>query len=562
MREPFHHRVTAPARRRRLRRAAVVAATAVVVALGMGTAAHAQGTSSPSSPSSPGDLPIAPPAADSTAFISHIVWSSTSPVPGVTLLSGTYTDPSVHPYWTITIQAPATSPFNGTSEEAEAGSLGWARGTEAALVADGFSPSAAELPWPAYTDDPRGVMGVRVRVGQFATEAAANTVAAELTADGFAPEVEWEGFDPAPAPDAELVHVAIIDPRRLDGRVFAYHGSAIASRTTAQAASAALGSVVATNGGFFTIDAPEANYVGGVLTGFSVQNGVVESLANGDRAAAVFDGNQLRILNVSSSAVLRAADGASIRLLGVNRFPGIAEDCGVAGFTPTDQPRQNTVCSGPNDIVEFTPQFGAPLPPAPSSGPALQVIVDPQGDVVSAGTPGGTLPAGDWAVQAIGTDEAWLAAHAQVDARLSVGEHLSTAQGQPIDLTPGTTATSAGPILLENGQSAIDAVTEGVFDPRDLNDYTFSAYRHARTMIGVDGQGRIIVATVDGIAGVSEGMTLTEEAALMRSLGAVDAMNLDGGGSTQFASFGQILDDPSSSPLRPVGDTIEVVPSS
>jgi hypothetical protein len=194
----------------------------------------------------------------STAFVSHISWTSTSPVPGVTLSSGTYTDPLVHPYWTITIQTPTTSPFNGTSEEAEAGGLEWARSTEAALVADGFSPSAAELPWPAYTDDPRGVMGVRVRVGQFATEATAETVASELTADGFAPLVEWSGFDPTPAPDAELVRVAIIDPRKFDGRVFAYHGSAIASRTTAQAASAALGSVVATNGGFFTIDAPMA----------------------------------------------------------------------------------------------------------------------------------------------------------------------------------------------------------------------------------------------------------------------------------------------------------------
>jgi exopolysaccharide biosynthesis protein len=121
------------------------------------------------------------------------------------------------------------------------------------------------------------------------------------------------------------------------------------------------------------------------------------------------------------------------------------------------------------------------------------------------------------------------------------------------------TSTSAGPLLLENGRSAIDAVAEGVFDTRDLNDYTFSAYRHARTMIGVDRRGRIVLATVDGIAGVSEGMTLTEEAALMRSLGAVEAMNLDGGGSTQFASFGQVLDDPSSVPRRPVGDTVEAV---
>jgi exopolysaccharide biosynthesis protein len=164
-------------------------------------------------------------------------------------------------------------------------------------------------------------------------------------------------------------------------------------------------------------------------------------------------------------------------------------------------------------------------------------------------------------VQAIGTDEAWLASHAQVGARLSVSERLRTGQGQPLQLNPAMTVTSAGPILVQNGRPAIDAVAEGVFDPRDLDDYTFSAYRHARTMTGVDSRGRILLATVDGIPGVSEGMTLTEEAALMRSLGAVDAMNLDGGGSTQFASYGQVLDDPSSSPLRPVGDTVEAVPS-
>lgn len=79
-------------------------------------------------------------------------------------------------------------------------------------------------------------------------------------------------------------------------------------------------------------------------------------------------------------------------------------------------------------------------------------------------------------------------------------------------------------------------------------------------MAGVDARGRLLLATADGIPGVSDGLTLTEEADLMRSLGAVNAMNLDGGGSTQFASAGQLLNDASSSPLRPVGDTIQVVP--
>lgn len=103
----------------------------------------------------------------------------------MTLLSGTYSDPSASPYWTVTIQAPTQSPFDGSLEEAEAGPFSWAQQTEAQLTADGVTPTTTVLRWPSYTDDPRGVMGVRVRVGQFATQTDANTEAATLTADGI-----------------------------------------------------------------------------------------------------------------------------------------------------------------------------------------------------------------------------------------------------------------------------------------------------------------------------------------------------------------------------------------
>jgi exopolysaccharide biosynthesis protein len=146
-------------------------------------------------------------------------------------------------------------------------------------------------------------------------------------------------------------------------------------------------------------------------------------------------------------------------------------------------------------------------------------------------------------------------------ARLAIDEQIRTTTGARVPLTPTTSIASAGPMLLRDGHSAIDAVDEGVLDPRDLNDYTFSAYRHARTLVGIDARGRLILVTADGVAGVSEGLTLTEEAALMRSLRAVNAMNLDGGGSTEFAVNGQLVNDASSTPLRPVGDTIEVVPA-
>ncbi len=532
------------------------------LSLGVGIACLATlAVTGPAAGAAPGGrpAPATAPVGDSVAFADQVSWTATSPARGVTLLSGTYRNASSHHYWTDTIEAPTTSPFTGAAELAELGSASWAHQTEAALTAHGFSPTATVLPWPDYADVPRGVLGTRVRVGNFATQAQAQTEATALTAAGFSPLVEWTGFDAQPAPDAELLHAAIVDPHRFAGHVIADHGSAIASKQTAVAASAALGALAATNAGYFTIDARLAA-VNGVNTGIGVYHGQLESLADGDRAALVLNDHQpARIANLTTRATLRVGF-RSTRILGINRLPGSAEDCGVAGFTPTSQPRQNTLCTGPNDLVLFTPEFGAPLPAA-TSATAIQAVLDRHHRVVSLGAPGGTLPAGDSAIQAIGTQATWISATVHVGSRLAIDEQIRTKTGARVRLTPTTSIASAGPLLLRHGRSAINAVDEGEFDPRDLNDYTFSAYRHARTIAGIDARGRVILVTADGVPGVSEGLTLTEEVALMRSLGAVDAMNLDGGGSTEFAANGQLVNHASSSPLRPVGDTIDVVPA-
>ena len=60
--------------------------------------------------------------------------------------------------------------------------------------------------------------------------------------------------------------------------------------------------------------------------------------------------------------------------------------------------------------------------------------------------------------------------------------------------------------------------------------------RHPSTAVGFDRAGRrLLLVTVDGRQpGYSAGMTLRELAELMRALGADEALNLDGGGSTTF----------------------------
>jgi exopolysaccharide biosynthesis protein len=47
----------------------------------------------------------------------------------------------------------------------------------------------------------------------------------------------------------------------------------------------------------------------------------------------------------------------------------------------------------------------------------------------------------------------------------------------------------------------------------------------------------------------------------MRGLGAVNALNLDGGGSTAMAVNGAVVNKPSDATgERPVGDTVQVLP--
>lgn len=75
---------------------------------------------------------------------------------------------------------------------------------------------------------------------------------------------------------------------------------------------------------------------------------------------------------------------------------------------------------------------------------------------------------------------------------------------------------------------------------------SFSKTRHPRTAIGIAGDGTLVLVVVDGRqAGVAVGMSLTELAELMRGLGCRDALNLDGGGSTEM-----VMRDSQSGELR------------
>jgi hypothetical protein len=83
-------------------------------------------------------------------------------------------------------------------------------------------------------------------------------------------------------------------------------------------------------------------------------------------------------------------------------------------------------------------------------------------------------------------------------------------------------AVGGHPLLVAEGQIRID--------PRNAS---FDSRPEPRTAVGYTAQGEVLMVTVDGRQpGVSEGVTIPQLAQLMRDLGAVYALNLDGGGST------------------------------
>jgi len=111
-------------------------------------------------------------------------------------------------------------------------------------------------------------------------------------------------------------------------------------------------------------------------------------------------------------------------------------------------------------------------------------------------------------------------------------------------------ALSAGPQLIKNG--AINSVDEWkLYKPDIVNG------RAPRTAIGINGNNEIIIITVDGRQpSLSIGMSLNELAQEMLRNGAIEAINLDGGGSTTMVINNNIVNSPSDGHERSVANAL------
>jgi hypothetical protein len=125
------------------------------------------------------------------------------------------------------------------------------------------------------------------------------------------------------------------------------------------------------------------------------------------------------------------------------------------------------------------------------------------------------------------------AEHARPALIVRKGNHVSiaTIKDPPSDALQ---VIAGSDIILQNGNNI--AKTEG----------SFAKTRHPRTCVGIaDGGKRLVLVVVDGRRKDRVGMQLTELADFMKSQGCTDALNLDGGGSSELA-----LRDPKTGKLQ------------
>jgi exopolysaccharide biosynthesis protein len=482
--------------------------------------------------------------------------------PGVTLttIHRGGTDSSL--FWTAEVAIPSTSPDPDAPSSALSDQA-TAQAVAAKLQAGGVVARVEQVVSPQLADA-GGPLGYRVRAGEFAQKADGAALVNQIKAAGYSSSVVYTGWDGDVGTSTRTrgpwnIDVITIDPKQYHGELAASFGPDLENPETTSQLAAAQHAIAATNAGFFVFD-PAAGAPGDPA-GVGVYDGQLLREPVGDRPGLILNGanNSTSIERLTWNGSLSAA-GATLSLTGINRDPGLIRNCGEKGDQPTEQPQQDITCTNPNELVAFTPEFGANSP----AGAGLEVSLDAHDTVTSVTASRGTaIPVGGHTVQATGTEVGQLRALAHVGQKLKVSANLLGEDGKSVPTTKDTSVVNGGPLLVKDGREDVTVRQDGMVHQNDSNSFYYGWVhkRNPRTFAGTDAQGRTMLVTADGRSTSSLGLSLKEEADVAQSLGMVQAMNLDGGGSTTTVAQDAVVNTPSGTTQRPVGDAILVLPT-
>lgn len=383
-----------------------------------------------------------------------------------------------------------------------------------------------------------------------------------------APEIKAAPLYPSDHSSPVIVHVLSLDPSRFEGQLVTSRGSGQAyGRATPSAVVSKENGLAATNGGFFVMEPTDG--VVGESTGISIIEGALQSEPTKGRPWALIEndgGVRVTLHGEEPDRLpsLLAPDGSRTLIDGVNRAPGLLRNCGALIDLNYATPIHDVTCKPENELIALTAWPNELIQIADDQVAYRFKENHPLMEIVS----GQSSDPDEVLLVASGNRKSELVALAgsRQSLRLDLGNFSGSNR---------TYALNGGPMLLSNGRTVTREDVQGwPFAASSLEQanamHRFINLRAPRTALGIASSGEILIVVVDGWRFRTDGsapvlmnggMTINELADLMLSLGAADAINLDGGGSSVMAVRNGIVSNPSDEDgERAVGDTLLVLP--
>jgi exopolysaccharide biosynthesis protein len=205
-----------------------------------------------------------------------------------------------------------------------------------------------------------------------------------------------------------------------------------------------------------------------------------------------------------------------------------------------------------DDLVMYTPRFGKTTL---TGGEGIELVIV-RGNIfsINLGVGNSAIPANGYVVSASGSMRDAIEPIARKAAAVAlIRDWLNLPPGFLKDRAKLDVVTGV-PQLIKNGR--IDITWE-----QEKSSKAFVETRHPRTAVAKLKDGKFLMLTADGRSETSAGIDLYDLAAYLLELGAVDAMNLDGGGSTTMFLDGKVVNRPSDpTGERKVSDVLLVTP--
>lgn len=328
-----------------------------------------------------------------------------------------------------------------------------------------------------------------------------------------------------------ILSILRIDPKKPGVKVVSALGKDFVSGADAAKGRETISAMVARKGAVAGINADFFPWTGDPLGLAIIGGGLVSEPC--DRAAVGFtESGEVFFDKLSFNGTLTTSSGAMFPVRGINRQRGRNE---MVLFTPLYGPS-----TGTKGGIELLLQVDRPVR-ANSDIPTAVVTVSLASD--------SPIPAGRAVLSAHGQAADWITQNVKSGDELALRFEIEADSGR--DWSRVVEAVGGGPWLVKDGAIYVDSANQN-FKP----DIVIG--RNPRTAVGVTRTGELLFVAVDGRQSISRGMSLGETAELMKNLGAVNAINLDGGGSTSLSVRGLVINSPSGGKERPVANALLV----